>query len=68
MLLRSIGQRIDAGHNGHVPGPTNRGGNPRIGSGTVDIGAYEFPGHGSFPLTGAKFSKISRIGFPDFPL
>jgi len=68
MLLRSIWQRINAGHKGHAPGPTNRDGNPRLASGTVGIGAYEFPGHGSLPLAGAKFSKISRIGFPDFPL
>jgi hypothetical protein len=38
---------INAGNNAYVPGPSDLDGSPRIVSGTVDIGAYEFQGSGS---------------------
>ncbi len=44
--LRQLGTSrcIDAGDNSVVATPTDLAGNPRIVRGTVDMGAYEFPG------------------------
>ena len=39
---------INAGNNSYVPAGSDLDGNPRIVSATVDIGAYEFQGVGSF--------------------
>jgi hypothetical protein len=45
--LQSSSPCINGGSNGFVSGITDLDGNPRIVSGTVDIGAYEFHGTGS---------------------
>lgn len=47
LRLQTNSPCINAGNNGYVPGSTDLDGLPRIVSGSVDIGAYEFQGPGS---------------------
>jgi hypothetical protein len=51
---------INAGHNAYVPGLTDLDSLPRIVSGTVDIGAYEFQGPGSV----ISYAWLQHYGLP----
>lgn len=51
---------INAGHNAYAPSPTDADGNPRVVSGTVDIGAYEYPGPGST----ISYAWLQQYGLP----
>jgi hypothetical protein len=57
---RSNSPCINAGKNTYAPGSVDLDGLPRIVSGTVDIGAYEFQGSGST----ISYAWLQRYGLP----
>ncbi len=60
LRLQSNSPCINAGLNANAPGPTDLDGKPRIVSGTVDIGAYEFQGPGSV----ISYAWLQQYGLP----
>ncbi len=60
LCLQSNSPCINAGLNAYAPGPTDLDGLPRIVSGMVDIGAYEFQGPGSV----ISYAWLQQYGLP----
>jgi len=60
LRLQSTSPCINAGNNAYAPGPADLDGNPRIVSGAVDIGAYEFQGPGSV----ISYAWLQQYGLP----
>ena len=60
LRLQSNSPCINAGNNAYAAGPTDLDGLPRIVSGTVDIGAYEFQGPGSV----ISYAWLQHYGLP----
>jgi hypothetical protein len=60
LRLQSSSPCINAGLNAYVPDATDLDGFPRIVSGTVDIGAYEFQGPGSV----ISYAWLQHYGLP----
>ena len=60
LRLRANSPCINAGNNAYVSTTTDRDGYPRIVSGTVDIGAYEYQGPGSV----ISYAWLQQYGLP----
>jgi PKD repeat protein len=60
LRLQANSPCINSGNNSYVTNTTDLDGNPRIVSGTVDIGAYEFQGPGSM----ISYAWLQHYGLP----
>ncbi len=60
LRLRPASPCINSGRNANAPTQLDLDGNPRIVSGTVDIGAYEYQGMGSV----MSYAWLMQYGFP----
>ena len=63
--LQSNSPLIDQGDNSYVTTTLDLLGNPRIGNGIVDIGAFEFTPPSSLPVTLIHFTGVLRNGIAE---